>query len=57
MFLGLALMAVFILLGEFVDDALSRADWLHEDGWLHFFAAILTLLGAWKWLSVHEDGR
>lgn len=58
MFLGIGMLAIFIFLGEVIEDSLGyRSRWLIEDGWLHGLAALLILLGAWKWLNAREDLR
>lgn len=57
MFLGLGILAALQILGNQIGEALDYQRWLQEDGWMHAFAAILVLIGAWKWCNAREDAR
>ena len=58
LFLGLGMLAVFMFFHEMISDTLGyEGEWLIEGGGLHTLAGALILLGAWKWLNVHEERR
>ncbi|WP_333606058.1 hypothetical protein [Novosphingobium sp.] len=58
MFLGVALLGIFIFFHEMIEDSLGYdGRWVIENGWLHALAAALILFGAWKWLNAREDSE